>query len=133
MASKLPKSFTQTTHLAFAAHEIPFEGHEEDDDLKIENIADLERECPQLVAQIRDIAGGEGYERGVQAERERLKALDSLSSPGREAIIDKAKYQEPKDARDIAIELLQADKNALTRSEERRVGKECRSRWSPYH
>ena len=24
-------------------------------------------------------------------------------------------------------------KNYLTRSEERRVGKECRSRWSPYH
>jgi len=23
--------------------------------------------------------------------------------------------------------------NALMRSEERRVGKECRSRWSPYH
>src|SRR2546422_11646543 len=23
--------------------------------------------------------------------------------------------------------------NALSRSEERRVGKECRSRWSPYH
>ena len=23
--------------------------------------------------------------------------------------------------------------HALTRSEERRVGKECRSRWSPYH
>ena len=25
------------------------------------------------------------------------------------------------------------DKNKLNRSEERRVGKECRSRWSPYH
>ena len=23
--------------------------------------------------------------------------------------------------------------NMMTRSEERRVGKECRSRWSPYH
>ena len=23
--------------------------------------------------------------------------------------------------------------DSLTRSEERRVGKECRSRWSPYH
>ena len=23
--------------------------------------------------------------------------------------------------------------NAIMRSEERRVGKECRSRWSPYH
>ena len=26
-----------------------------------------------------------------------------------------------------------ASKHDLTRSEERRVGKECRSRWSPYH
>ena len=26
-----------------------------------------------------------------------------------------------------------AARNALERSEERRVGKECRSRWSPYH
>ena len=25
------------------------------------------------------------------------------------------------------------DRAATTRSEERRVGKECRSRWSPYH
>ena len=25
------------------------------------------------------------------------------------------------------------DKNQRSRSEERRVGKECRSRWSPYH
>ena len=27
----------------------------------------------------------------------------------------------------------QASSNAQDRSEERRVGKECRSRWSPYH
>ena len=26
-----------------------------------------------------------------------------------------------------------AEKLYLSRSEERRVGKECRSRWSPYH
>ena len=30
-----------------------------------------------------------------------------------------------------AIEIL--EKKWKTRSEERRVGKECRSRWSPYH
>ena len=29
--------------------------------------------------------------------------------------------------------LLHFDMVRLTRSEERRVGKECRSRWSPYH
>ena len=28
---------------------------------------------------------------------------------------------------------IHANLNHLTRSEERRVGKECRSRWSPYH
>ena len=26
-----------------------------------------------------------------------------------------------------------SEETARTRSEERRVGKECRSRWSPYH
>ena len=47
-------------------------------------------------------------------------------------------------SRDIVVNLLQAINNeedgenanlkqAKTRSEERRVGKECRSRWSPYH
>src|SRR3989442_11209211 len=29
--------------------------------------------------------------------------------------------------------LISAEKRAACRSEERRVGKECRSRWSPYH
>ena len=27
----------------------------------------------------------------------------------------------------------QGERREVTRSEERRVGKECRSRWSPYH
>ena len=31
------------------------------------------------------------------------------------------------------IEAARAELNARGRSEERRVGKECRSRWSPYH
>ena len=35
------------------------------------------------------------------------------------------------DVNDRALEL--AKLNAKNRSEERRVGKECRSRWSPYH
>ena len=31
------------------------------------------------------------------------------------------------------MDILQTLSQTLTRSEERRVGKECRSRWSPYH
>ena len=30
-------------------------------------------------------------------------------------------------------EKMRIDQTKPTRSEERRVGKECRSRWSPYH
>ena len=44
--------------------------------------------------------------------------------------------EEAEDAvQDILLAVLAASAAAppLTRSEERRVGKECRSRWSPYH
>ena len=37
------------------------------------------------------------------------------------------RYCSPREADPVAVQFLQA------RSEERRVGKECRSRWSPYH
>ena len=33
----------------------------------------------------------------------------------------------------VVLDLMLPGLNGLDRSEERRVGKECRSRWSPYH
>ena len=33
----------------------------------------------------------------------------------------------------ITISTIHKFENGTSRSEERRVGKECRSRWSPYH
>ena len=33
----------------------------------------------------------------------------------------------------VEVEEIKNKYNRLPRSEERRVGKECRSRWSPYH
>jgi len=77
-------------------------------ELEIRNVAELEAAYPQLVAETRAAA----VEAGVNGERERLRALDRLAGEGRDAIIAKAKYEEPKDARDVAIELLQASKNA---------------------
>ena len=69
---------------------------------KFTNAAELEKAYPELVAEIKN--------RATNIERERIKALDSLNAIGREAIIAKAKYDEIKDARDIAIEILMADK-----------------------
>ena len=45
-----------------------------------------------------------------------IRAAHQLSESGRETLDD-----------------LRGRHVAVTRSEERRVGKECRSRWSPYH
>ena len=44
-----------------------------------------------------------------------------------------ARVQVYSDKMQKAYEFLEADFAAIRRSEERRVGKECRSRWSPYH
>ena len=44
------------------------------------------------------------------------------------AILVKEGYLEKDPSKPHALKLVN-----LTRSEERRVGKECRSRWSPYH
>src|SRR5258708_6451650 len=54
-----------------------------------------------------------------------LDALHRLLFPPR--------IQQPAGAEVIREIEQQLDVQALTRSEERRVGKECRSRWSPYH
>ena len=39
-------------------------------------------------------------------------------------------YEQAKEKSDSRAVII---KDNITRSEERRVGKECRSRWSPYH
>ena len=56
----------------------------------------------------------------------------------RQIICGKLKVEVGKILRDLCerkgIEIIQAECCIdTTRSEERRVGKECRSRWSPYH
>src|SRR3989449_7260023 len=46
---------------------------------------------------------------------------------------EKIKEAEAAGADFVGVEYVQKIKEGWMRSEERRVGKECRSRWSPYH
>ena len=55
-------------------------------------------------------------------------ALLDATKPGCE-IHDSAKMT----LEEVIAVIRQAEAEGKTRSEERRVGKECRSRWSPYH
>ena len=43
------------------------------------------------------------------------------------------KIKSLRESQSISIEQLAERSGLAVRSEERRVGKECRSRWSPYH
>ena len=45
----------------------------------------------------------------------------------------KAVSEQEKLSRKTVKSILPVKKGIIKRSEERRVGKECRSRWSPYH
>ena len=55
---------------------------------------------------------------------EAAAAIKQIAKSGRKILFVATKKQ----AKEIVAEKVQA-----VRSEERRVGKECRSRWSPYH
>src|SRR2546429_3097400 len=70
-----------------------------------------------------DLAARDRHERHPGSARPALEDLDTavLAVAGGEPQLKRAVRGEP---RELGV---------LVRSEERRVGKECRSRWSPYH
>ena len=76
-------------------------------------------------------AGGEGE---IVEKKSRFIATVRPVSSEEEAVAFinemKKKYW---DARHNCSAFVIGDRQEISRSEERRVGKECRSRWSPYH
>ena len=63
-------------------------------------------------------------------EEERSRVIQSLIEL-KNNLAAQGRYTDAVD--DVLCKVLEAKKKKLKRSEERRVGKECRSRWSPYH
>src|SRR5947209_16678858 len=59
--------------------------------------------------------------------------LNGIKFEGTEGWIFVSRGNESVTASDPQAKLKDAKALAASRSEERRVGKECRSRWSPYH
>src|SRR3712207_9176986 len=67
----------------------------------------------------------------------RIKLIDNplfiLSTIDRQQPFKHFRYRRLIYSESIDNRLYAPNKNSCIRSEERRVGKECRSRWSPYH
>ena len=89
----------------------------------------------KLKRKLSRMMGREGR-RTTKTERRRIAAIEevksrpvcciAVDSPSRLYLAGKAMI--PTHNSEILLNIV-----GLTRSEERRVGKECRSRWSPYH
>ena len=60
-------------------------------------------------------------------------AYKTLDEACREHYREKHRLELREDRQVQTVGLFEGDVLIATRSEERRVGKECRSRWSPYH
>ena len=74
---------------------------------------------------LRDVMAIRGVETNKQTRREQKKQVHYLSL---EFLMGRSLMKNA-----YNLNVLPQLKEALDRSEERRVGKECRSRWSPYH
>lgn len=75
-------------------------------DLPMYNTMDeLKEACPDLVKQIQDVA----REEGKKEERIRIKDIEKISQNINPDLVNKAKFEEPKDAKELAFEALQAD------------------------
>lgn len=74
-----------------------------------EGIMDLEKlknEHPELYKEIKN----NGYEAGVLAENKRIKEIDNLAQVGMEDLIKNAKFEEPMNAGELAIAILNKQK-----------------------
>src|SRR2546422_10700711 len=90
-------------------------------------------QVPFVMQALQRHQGGVGTQPGVGTAVEPLQALgeelDVTDSAGRKLDVPLSSVASGAGAAlEVARDLL-----ASVRSEERRVGKECRSRWSPYH
>ena len=90
------------------------------DDSLVASAAPAARSVGALVSEMSALLRPSFGDDALREARELIAALHDM--PRHWAVVEHA---QPLGERDWA--------RALRRSEERRVGKECRSRWSPYH
>lgn len=70
------------------------------------NLEELKAKHPDLCNQILN----EGKEAGEKAERTRIQSIEDMAMPGYESLVNKAKFEEPVQASDLAIALVKAQK-----------------------
>ncbi len=78
----------------------------------------LEKEAPDLLAQIRSKAEEKGLEQGIETENKRIQDVLSLSIPGHEKLISELAFDKKTEKAEAAVQVLAAEKRILTRKQE---------------
>ena len=81
--------------------------------MDIKNVKDLEAAYPSLVEEVRNSA--------ALTERQRIKALDEIKGIGNEEIVKNAMFETPKNASEVALELIKTQKTVLAKKQNDRV------------
>lgn len=76
--------------------------------------AKFSAEIDGLVKAEAEKVSAEAYEKGVQAERARMKGIDDLSLKGHSGLMAKAKYENPISAETLAIQIIKAEQAKAT-------------------
>lgn len=79
--------------------------NEEGTILEVKNVDDLCKVYPEFTNQL----AAEAKAQGEKDERERIQGIEAIAKNIDPALVAKAKFEEPKDAKDLAFEALQAD------------------------
>lgn len=77
----------------------------EEGEQPMKTVEELRNAYPELVKQIEDAA----REEGRRQERERIQDIEKISANISPDLVRKAKFEEPKDAKELAFEALQTD------------------------
>ena len=73
-----------------------------DKNVTIKTVADLQNAYPELCTSM--------VQDAIDQERKRMRALDDIANAVPEEMLAKAKYEEPKDAKEVAYEAILAEK-----------------------
>lgn len=75
----------------------------------IVDLKELKEKYPDIYKNAYNEGLEAGKEEGIKNERERIKGIDEISAHADPKIINKAKYEKPMDAKDLAMEIVKAD------------------------
>ena len=111
-----------------------------DEGMQVTTVSDGQRALEQLEQVAPDVVLADVFMPGVGGyelcefikQSERFRNVPVMLLVGSFEPFDEAEARRA-GADDVVTKPFQSIRELISRSEERRVGKECRSRWSPYH